>query len=126
MARIKIGTCQFPVAADIRANLAFILSQMREAVNTGCDVAHFPEGSLSGYVTVDMDSFPDGYDWDGLRDATMEVMRAARQMRIWVILGSSHPVSGHKPYNCLHVISDKGELVDRYVTRFYLCLCISA
>ena len=34
-------------------------------------------------------------------------------------MGSAHPLSdGHKPHNSLYVISDTGELIDRYDKRF--------
>jgi predicted amidohydrolase len=36
-----------------------------------------------------------------------------------VVLGSAHPLTPpHRPHNSLYVISDKGQLVDRYDKRF--------
>lgn len=43
----------------------------------------------------------------------------ARKLRVWVILGASHRLSGnHKPYNSLYVIDSVGTIVDRYDKRF--------
>lgn len=116
MAVVRVATCQFPVSADIRRNLDFIVRQTREAKERGADIVHFPDGALSGYAGVDFATF-DGFDWNGLR--TGRVLDLARQMGIWVVLGSAHELSGaHKPHNSLYVINDAGEIVDRYDKRF--------
>jgi predicted amidohydrolase len=118
MGAVSVATCQFPVGADIRANVRFVKRQLRVARERGADVAHFPEGALSGYAGSDFASF-DGFDWDLLKAATLEVLRHARRLGIWVVLGSAHPLTGpHKPHNCLYVISPAGQIIDRYDKRF--------
>jgi deaminated glutathione amidase len=118
MAVLKVATCQFPVGADIGANLRHVRHQMTSANQRGARVAHFPEGSLSGYAGADFESFI-GFDWDRLREAMTDVQEHARTLRIWVVLGSAHRLSGaHKPHNSLYVISDAGQIVDRYDKRF--------
>ena len=118
MAMVAVATCQFPVSADVEANLRHILRQMRSAKRRGADVAHFPEGALSGYAGSDLDSF-DGFDWEGLRAATDQVLEVARELGLSLVLGSAHPLSqGHKPHNSLYVIDSTGEIVDRYDKRF--------
>jgi deaminated glutathione amidase len=118
MAVLKVATCQFPVSADIGANLRHVKRQMDMASRRGARVAHFPEGSLSGYAGTDFESFV-GYDWDRLHDATAEIAEHARQLQLWVVLGSAHRLSGsHKPYNSLYVISDSGQIAERYDKRF--------
>ncbi len=42
MAVLTIATCQFPVSADITANLRHIKRQMDLASQRGARVAHFP------------------------------------------------------------------------------------
>ena len=38
---------------------------------------------------------------------------------MWVVLGSAHPLTPpHRPHNSLYVISDQGEVVNRYDKRF--------
>jgi predicted amidohydrolase len=116
--RLRIATCQFPVSGDIRHNLRYILRQMRTAEARGAQIFHFPESALSGGAGDDFPSFR-GYDWDHLRACTREVLRLARELRVWVVLGSAHRLSGeHKPHNCLYLINDRGDLVDRYDKRF--------
>ncbi len=72
MAVLKVATCQFPVSADIGANLLYIKRQIGIASKRGAGVAHFPEGSLSGYAGSDFETFA-GFDWDRLQEATAEV-----------------------------------------------------
>lgn len=71
-----MATCQFPVTSDVRANLAHIRRQMRAGKERGADVAHFPEGALSGYAGTDFASFA-GYDWGELRSAVSDVLEGS-------------------------------------------------
>jgi len=116
--KLKVATCQFPVGADPRENLRYVSRQIREASARGADVAHFPESSLSGYAGTDFASFG-GFDWGLLRKCTGKVLDLAREQRIWVVLGSSHPLTEpHKPHNSLYIVDDRGEIVDRYDKTF--------
>jgi len=115
---LKVTTSQFPVSSNIELNRNYIIEQTRAAAESACHVIHFPEGSLSGYAGVDFDTF-ENYDWNLLRASTKQVMEVAKTLGIWVILGSSHELSGrNKPRNSLYIINDKGELVDRYDKLF--------
>jgi predicted amidohydrolase len=116
--KLIIATCQFPVDANVARNLRHIERQMREARRHGAHIAHFCEGGLSGYAGSEFVSF-EGFDWESLRAATRRVMALARQLRLWVVLGSSHRLSaGHKPHNSLYLIDDRGWLRDRYDKMF--------
>jgi deaminated glutathione amidase len=118
MAHLKVATCQFPVGADIGANLSHIKRQMALAAARGGRVAHFPEGALSGYAGVDFESFA-GFPWDQLREALGDVARQAARLGIWAVVGSAHRLSGaHKPHNSAYVVDDAGEVVERYDKRF--------
>lgn len=118
MARLTVATCQFSVGADIAANAAQIEQLMARASRRGARAAHFPEGALSGYAGTDFATF-DGFDWAMLRQATDDIARLAGELGIWVVLGSAHRLTGaHKPHNSVYVISDSGQLVDRYDKRF--------
>ena len=115
---LKVATCQFGVSADIEANAAKIRKQMAQAAERGADVVHFSECALSGYASVDFDSFED-YNWDLLKEKTLEIIDLAGKLNIWAVLGSSHRLSEpHKPHNCLYLVSPEGKLVDRYDKRF--------
>jgi predicted amidohydrolase len=115
---LTIASCQFPVEGDIAQNRNWVLRQMAEATGQGARVAHFCEAALSGYAGVDFSTFDD-FDWELLRAATRGICAAAREHGLWVLLGSAHRLSGHhKPHNCVYVISDQGQIVERYDKRF--------
>ncbi|MHC4988260.1 MAG: carbon-nitrogen hydrolase family protein, partial [Planctomycetota bacterium] len=79
---------------------------------------HFSECALSGYAGVDFASF-EGYNWDLLKERTLEMIKLAGQLGVWVVLGSSHRLTEpNKPHNSLYLISPEGKLVDRYDKRF--------
>ncbi len=116
--KLVVATCQFPVSSDIRHNLEYISRQLREARARGAHVAHFPEGALSGYAGSDFKSF-NGFDWNLLDESTRTVLALARDLRLWVILGSAHRLTGsHKPHNSLYIIDPDGDPVDRYDKMF--------
>lgn len=116
--KLAVATCQSPVSAEIGANTRAVLRQLNQAADGGAHVAHFCEGALSGYAGRDFDGFQ-GFDWSLLRECTLRVMQRARELGVWLLLGSSHPLSGRrKPHNCVYVIDDRGKLVDRYDKRF--------
>lgn len=116
--QLTVATCQFPVDADVRRNLQYIARHIRTAQDRGAHVAHFPEVGLSGYAGVDFPSYK-GFDWALLHECTQRVLDLARQCRLWVILGSTHRLTGqHKPHNSLYIINDHGLLVDRYDKMF--------
>jgi predicted amidohydrolase len=118
MAELRVATCQFPVSADIDANLRHLCRQMRLAVSRGARAAHFCEGALSGYAGTDFDNF-DRFDWSGLAAAHTAVADLAGGLGLWVVVGSAHRLSPpHRPHNSLYVIDDSGRLVDRYDKRF--------
>jgi len=116
--KLSVATCQFPVSADIRRNLDYVVRQMQSAAKRGARVAHFCECSLSGYAGADFASYR-GYDWSLLEECTQRVLERAGELGIWVMLGSTHRLSGrNKPHNSVYVIDDRGRLVDRYDKLF--------
>jgi predicted amidohydrolase len=116
--KISVATCYFPVDANIRSNRRYVLNQMRVAHQRGADVAHFPEACLSGYAGADFKSYR-GFDWDLLDVCTREVLAFARELGLWIVVGSTHRLTGrHKPHDSVYVINDRGRLVDRYDKRF--------
>jgi predicted amidohydrolase len=115
---IRLAVCQFPTSKHCRRNGRWVRRQMAEAKRKRADVVHFPECALSGYPMAEGFTFR-GYDWEKLRVETRAIMELAGKYRQWVVLGSSHRLTGgHKPHNCLYVISPKGKIVDRYDKRF--------
>jgi len=116
--KLRIATCQFPVSDDIARNTRYVMRQMRQARKNGADVAHFCECALSGYAGTDFEDF-DGFDWGLLEASTRRILDLARELRLWIVLGSSHRLTrGHKPHNSVYVIDDRGAIRDRYDKRF--------
>ncbi len=116
--KIKVATCQFAVARSIGANSRQVEKFIRRAKDGGAEIVHFPECALSGYVGTDFANFK-GFQWGLLREQTRKIMALAGELKIWVVLGSVHELSGdNKPHNSLYLIDPKGKLIDRYDKRF--------
>jgi predicted amidohydrolase len=116
--KMSVATCHFPVDADISRNEKYVVSQVRSARELGADVAHFPEACLSGYAGTDFKSYR-GFDWPRLETATRHVLDVAKQCGVWVILGSTHRLTGrHKPHDSVYIINNRGLIVDRYDKMF--------
>lgn len=91
---------------------------MTSAKGCGAHVAHFPECALSGYAGTDFDTL-ENIDWKLLEESTRLVLDCARELKIWVVVGSSHRLTGrHKPHNSLYVVNGMGKIVDRYDKMF--------
>ena len=115
---LNIATCQFAVSSSIKENAAMIKEYIRKSAESNADVVHFSECALSGYVGTDFANFND-FDWEYLREKTREIMALAKEVGIWVILGSVHELTTpNKPHNSLYIINNKGKIVDRYDKRF--------
>jgi predicted amidohydrolase len=116
--KLTIASCQFPVGSNIEENSRRIIEQMRRSKMLGAGLVHFPECALSGYGGSDVQDF-EGYDWDRLRAHTEAIAALADQLDLWVLLGSTHPLSpGNKPHNSVYVINPEGRVIDRYDKRF--------
>lgn len=116
--RLKIAASQFPVTSHITENAGWIKKQMRQAKILGAELVQFPECALSGYGGADIKDFAD-YDWTLLEAETRSVLELAKTLRLWVLLGSSHRLSGdHKPHNSLYLVNPEGKIIDRYDKRF--------
>jgi predicted amidohydrolase len=115
---LRIATCQFAVSRSIKRNSLSIRRYIDRASAGGADIVHFSECALSGYVGTDFPNF-DNYDWDLLNEETLKIMALAAKKNIWVVLGSTHRLTGpHKPHNSLYLINPEGKIADRYDKRF--------
>ncbi len=117
---LKVATCQFAVGRIIRRNSQQICEFLHQASKAGADIVHFSECALSGYVGTDFPNF-DGYDWELLKEEIKKIMALASQLRIWVVLGSTHRLTEpNKPHNSLYLVNPNGKIIDRYDKRFCL------
>jgi predicted amidohydrolase len=115
---LKIATCQFAVSSSIKRNARQVCSYLRKARRAKADIVHFGECALSGYASVDYKTF-EGYDWDVLTEEAQKVVALAGKLKLWVVLGSAHRLTGpNKPHNSLYLIGPDGRIVDRYDKRF--------
>jgi predicted amidohydrolase len=113
-ATLRVATCQLPVSAHPAENAKFIRDFMRQAAAAGAHLLHTSEACLSGYPGVDFKSFAN-YDWAALRQVPSELRELARELKLWLVLGSSHFLDEtRKPTNCLYLIDPEGVIVDRY------------
>jgi len=124
--QLKVATCQFAVGASIKRNTQQICNLLRKAKRHKADIVHFPECALSGYIGFDFPNF-DGYDWEHLKKETLNITAMAGKLKLWVVLGSVHPLTSPnkpatrmagKPHNSLYLINPQGKIVDRYDKRF--------
>ena len=115
--KLTIATCQHPVGADIRTNLAAVMKQVRSAKSQQADIAHFSECNLTGYAGLDFKEI-DRKDIPVINDALEQLKGLAAKLKIWLIIGGHHfENDGQKPYNSLYLINDRGEIQDRYDKR---------
>ncbi len=117
MTGIRIAIAQPRISADARENGETVRSLMRKAAAGRARLVQFPEGLLSGYAKEQIADWSQ-VDWDAVRDELEQIMALAAELKLWVVLGSAHPLTPpHRPHNSLYVISDAGEIVDRYDKR---------
>lgn len=123
-----LAIAQMPITGDARINGNKVRELMNEAANDGARLIQFPEGALSGYAKNPIQSW-DEVDWGIVREELEAIMSLAAQLKLWVVLGSAHPLTPpHWPHNSLYIISDAGQMINRYdkricsateVNRFY-------
>ena len=115
---IRVATCQFPVSSSVARNARHIRAFLTEAKAANAEIVHFSECALSGYVGTDFPTF-DGYDWDRLKNETLDIMTLVGELGLWVLLGSTHRLTEpNKPHNSLYLIDPAGNIADRYDKRF--------
>ena len=118
MTGIRIAVAQPIVSKDAKENGAKVRELMREAAAGKARLIQFPEGQLSGYAKEQVEDWSE-VDWPAVRDELEKIKKLAAKLRLWVVLGSAHPLTPpNRPHNSLYVISDAGEIVDRYDKRF--------
>jgi predicted amidohydrolase len=114
---LRIAIAQVSIKDDPRRNGPTVRRLMRQAAEAGARLIQFPEGCLSGYATDQIRH--DTLDWAALDEEHRRVAELAAELRLWVVLGSTHRLSApNRPHNSLYVIADDGEVAGRYDKRY--------
>ncbi|MEU4244221.1 carbon-nitrogen hydrolase family protein [Actinoplanes sp. NPDC026619] len=117
--RIRIAVAQTPITTDPRKNGAAVRAAMHTAADRGARLVHFSEGALGGYAGADKAHFTGWHiDWQPAETELHQTMQLAEQLRLWVVVGGNHRLEHARPHNSLYVVSDHGELADRYDKRY--------
>ena len=108
----------------VGSELRRLIAEAREA---GARIIHFPEGATCSPQKRIMSSIgpkeigPSDWsrcEWEGLRDELEAIRIQARDLGIWVVVGSVHRLTEpHRPHNSLYVVSDRGHIATRYDER---------
>lgn len=112
---------RLPIATSLRTPARtdgrFAPSCTRPALR-GARIVHFTEGgAASGYAKSQIGDWQ-AVDWQLLREELEATAALARELALWVVLGSNHRLTPpHRPHNSLYVITDKGQLAGRYDKR---------
>lgn len=114
---LRIAIAQLPITADAHENSEQVQKAMREATQGSVRLIQFPEGMLSGYAKHQIANWKD-VDWQIVRKELEIITALAAELKIWVVLGSAHPLTPPNwPHNSLYIISDEGKIVNRYDKR---------
>ncbi len=83
MKSFRVATCQFSVEGRIEHNRRWVLKQIAQAAEQQADVVHSP---VCVVRYADRSARIADLDWDALAAATRDVMSAAKEHRVWVLL----------------------------------------
>ena len=117
MRRLRIAVAQSEISCDVVTNGEVVRSAMRRAHRNDARLVQFPEGMLSGHAREQIRHW-DEVDWPQVQHQLDLIRELARELKIWVLLGSAHRLTPpNRPHNSLYVISDTGQIVERYDKR---------
>jgi len=114
---IKIATAQSRVEKSIEKNGNEIRKLIKRAKSKGVKIVHFCEGALSGYSKQHLVNTKD-IDFDKIRNEINKIQKLCKELKVWTVFGCVHELSnGNRPHNSMYIISDKGEIKNRYDKR---------
>jgi predicted amidohydrolase len=115
---IKIAAAQSLISTDVHGNGREIRGLMQQAKAEDAALVHFPEGAISGYTKSQIKGW-DRFDWNSLKGELELTAHLARELGLWVVLGSGHRLTApNRPHNSLYIINGRGELATRYDKQF--------
>src|SRR4051812_26462693 len=96
---IRIASAQSQVSPDVRENGREIRRLMEQARSEGAALVHFPEAAMSGCSKAQIKAW-DHVDGDGLVSELRSTAALARELGLWVVVGSSPRLPPpHRPHN---------------------------
>lgn len=117
MTKIKIATAQSKVEKSVEQNGIEIRKLLKKGKLKGAKIVHFCEGALSGYSKKHLLSV-EQIDFEKIRDEISKIQNLCMKLKIWTVFGCVHELSnGNNPHNSMYIISDKGEINNRYDKR---------
>lgn len=115
--KLKIATTQVKVSKSVRDNGIEIRNQIKKGHEEGASIVHFCEGALSGYTKKQIGNSKN-FEFKEIRNELELIKTLCRELNIWAVIGSAHELStGNRPHNSLYIISNQGEIVNRYDKR---------
>ena len=117
MPKIKIATAQSRVEKSIEENGIEIRKLLKKGKSKGAKIVHFCEGALSGYSKNHLVNYGQ-INFEKIRDEISKIQKLCKELNIWAVFGCVHELSeGNRPHNSMYVISDSGEIANRYDKR---------
>lgn len=115
---LKLAIAQSMITDSVTANGKAARNLMRQAAKCESRLVHFPECALSGAIkshVLDWQTF----DWRCLSEELERIQELARELRLFVVLGSAVRESDQpdSPRNSMIVIDDHGRIAGRYDKR---------
>ncbi|OGO05877.1 MAG: hypothetical protein A2Y73_01380, partial [Chloroflexi bacterium RBG_13_56_8] len=109
---LRIAAAQIAIDDKIDENLVRISESIRRAAAEGAEMVLFPETALTGYSPdIGRGRKPD--EWPSIHEGLESIRRLARQLRIWVVMGSEAWENGAW-MNRLYAYSEDGKCVATY------------
>ena len=117
MPKIRISTAQIKVSNSVEKNGVEIRKQIKIGKLQGSNIVHFCEGALSGYTKSQLINYQ-RIDFPKIRIEIEKIKLLCKELNILAVIGSAHELSkSHRPHNSLYIISDEGEIINRYDKR---------
>lgn len=120
------GNSDVPTAEVLAESASKVRSAMATAANAAARLVLFHEGALTYPHKRVMSHDPstvgasqwERADWAAIKRELETIRDLAAELRLWTVMHGVHRLTGpNRPHNSLYVISDTGELIDRYDKR---------
>lgn len=115
---MKIATIQSKISENIWENVNEITKLIEKSASLGANLAHFPEGALSGYPKQQIKSW-DQVNWLDLDKAIKKIQNICKSQKINAAFGCNYKYDkDNRPFNSVLLFSDSGQIINRYDKRF--------